>query len=280
MDKQQITVDADQSANKNAQSAPTGRKVNLNKYFLYTLVAGLVISALISITAVLIGEFNSTMAKALGTTASMVAHTIVALLLVTRNSGRSKSGSLILNALILITIASFVTSLFGIWDVISSRTVGDLYLVYFYSLGAVLWTQLLLEAGSDLSDKATRVTSQISIGLTVLFYGLLVPTAFINYPDHIAEFHLRALAASAIAVATASVLTTVFRRIHIFKHPEAKSLPSSKNGWDIVMAVLVLFFGLPIIFSLIASLAIYNDTDTHQTESRPRYHASNQQTQL
>lgn len=248
--------------------APQSKKtVNFNKYFLYTLVAGLVISALISITAVLIGEFNSTMSRALGTTGSMVAHTLIALLLVLANSKRSKGSSLVLNTLLLITIASFITSLFGIWDVISGRIVGDLYLVYFYAFAAVLWVQLLLEVGSNLLDKATHITSQVGIGLTALFYVLIAPTAFINYPDKVAEFHLRAIAASAIALATASVLATVFHRIYVFKHPEVRSLPSTKSGWDIVMAVIVLLFGLPIIFMLIASLTAFHNADTYHSSS-------------
>lgn len=248
-------------------AAPQKKTSNFNKYFLYTLVAGLVVSALISITAVLIGEFNSTMGRALGTTGSMVAHTLVALLLLSNGTKHNKGNSLVLNTLLLITIASFITSLLGIWDLISGRIVGDLYLVYFYTFGAVLWVQLLLEVGNNLVDKATRITSQISIGLTALFYVLIVPTAFINYPDKIAEIHLRAIAASAIALATASVLSTVFHRIHVFKHPEVKSLPSTKSGWDIVMAVIVLFFGLPIIFMLIASLASFHSSDTYNTSS-------------
>lgn len=251
-----------------ATTAPVSRSASLNKYFLYTLVAGLIISALISIVAVLVGEFNSTMARALGTTGSMVGHTLVALMIVSASSKRGRAGGLILNALLAITIASFITSLLAIWDIVTGRVVSDLYLVYFYTFSAVLWIQLLLKVGENALDKATHITSFVGIGLTILLYALLVPTVFIHYPDRAAEFHLRALAASAIALATASVLAIVFHRIHLFKHPEDKAQSSTKTRWDIIMAVVVLFLGLPLIFGFIAAISSYNSyKNTYESTS-------------
>lgn len=250
-----------------ATAAPVSRSASLNKYFLYTLVAGLIISALISIVAVLVGEFNSTMARALGTTGSMVGHTLVALMIVSASSKRGRAGGLILNALLAITIASFVTSLLAIWDIVTGRVVSDLYLVYFYTFSAVLWIQLLLKVGENALDKATHITSFVGIGLTTLLYALLVPTVFIHYPDRAAEFHLRALAASAIALATASVLAIVFHRIHLFKHPEDKALSSTKTRWDVIMAVVVLFLGLPLIFGFIAAISSYNSYRNYDSTS-------------
>lgn len=250
-----------------ATTAPVSRSASLNKYFLYTLVAGLIISALISIVAVLVGEFNSTMARALGTTGSMVGHTLVALMIVSASSKRGRAGGLILNALLAITIASFITSLLAIWDIVTGRVVSDLYLVYFYTFSAVLWIQLLLKVGENALDKATHITSFVGIGLTILLYALLVPTVFIHYPDRAAEFHLRALAASAIALATASVLAIVFHRIHLFKHPEDKALSSTKTRWDVIMAVVVLFLGLPLIFGFIAAISSYNSYRNYDSTS-------------
>lgn len=250
-----------------ATTPPVSRSARLNKYFLYTLVAGLIISALISIVAVLVGEFNSTMARALGTTGSMVGHTLFALMIVSIGSRHSRTGGLILNALLAITIASFITSLLAIWDIVTGRVVSDLYLVYFYTFSAVLWVQLLLKVGEDALDKATRITSFIGIGLTALLYALLVPTVFIHYPDRTAEFHLRALAASAIALATASVLAIVFHRIHLFKHPDDKAIVSAKTRWDVIMAVVVLFLGLPLIFGFIAAISSYNNYRSYESTS-------------
>lgn len=242
-------------------------KANFGKYFLYTLAGGLIISAVISIGAVLVGEFNETMSRALGTTASMVAHTLVALLLFSiANRTKSKSATVVLTTLITITVASFITSVFGIWDIFTGRIVGDLYLVYFYSFCAVLWAQLLLTVGANALDKATRITSRIAVGFTGLFYLLLLPTVFTHYPDRLAEFHYRALAASVIALATASVLATVFHRIYAFKHPETKNT-GTNTAWDIVIICVALFIGLPIIFGIISAVSSYDSARTYQSDT-------------
>ena len=253
-----------------AATAPTSRAANLNKYFLYTLVAGLIISALISIVAVLVGEFNSTMARALGTTVSMVGHTLVALLIVSVGSRHKKGGSLILSALLTITIASFITSILAIWQIIKGGIIGDLYGVYFYTFCAVLWIQLLLKIGKNALDKATHATSLVGVGFTALFYALLVPTVFIHYPNRAAEFHLRALAAAAIALATVSVLAIVFHRIHLFKHPEDKEEPSNKSHWTTVIIILVVFFlGIPAAFGFISSLVLRNNIENRYRSPSP-----------
>ena len=241
---------------------------NLHKYFLYTLVGGLIISALISVIAVLTGEFSSTMSRALGTTGSMVVHTFILLFLLSiGNNDKNGGQSFTINTLVLITVVSFITSTLGIWEIISGRATADTYLLLFYTFLASLWTQLLLKVGENLIDKPTRIVSKISIGFTALFYIILIPTIFTHYPDKLPEFHYRVLAATAIVLATTSVLTTVFRRIYIFKHHGVK-MYSTSTSWDIVIACIVLFAGLPIMFSIIASLSMYNnDYNSYNSES-------------
>ncbi len=243
-------------------------KFNLNKYFLYTLVGGLVISALISVVAVLIGEFNSTVSRALGTTVSMVIHTLVALLLISINTKSEKpSGGFLINTLIFITVASFITSTLSIWDVLTGQIIGDLYAIYFYTFCASLWSQLLLRVGGNLLDKPTRIVSRTAIGFTAFLYTLLIPSTLTHYPTTLPDLYYRTMAATAILLATASVLTTVFHRIYIFKHPEVKSLPSVKSGWDIVLAFIVLFFGLPAIFIMMVALANRSSMSGYDTTS-------------
>jgi hypothetical protein len=70
------------------------------------------------------------------------------------------------------------------------------------------------------------------------------------------------MAATAILLATASVIIIVFRRIHIAKHHEIKVSVVPKTPWDIIIAVVVLVFGLPTIFSLISTLSSYNSSYT------------------
>lgn len=243
-------------------SSESKQKFNLHKYFLYTLVGGLIIAALISVVAVLIGDFNSTVSRALGTTGSMVAHTLVALFIISVSSqNKSGASSLLSSTLLLITIASFITTILQIWEVITGRIAYDLYVVYFYTFCASLWSQLLLQMAENFVDKATRIVSFVAIGFTWLFWALLLPTIFTHYPDKLTEFHYRALAATVIVLATMSVLTIVFRRIYVAKNPELKSVAIADPKWDVLVALVVLIIGLPFIFGTIASLMSYNSLE-------------------
>lgn len=235
----------------------TKKPINFSKYFLYTLVVGLVVSALISVVAVLTGEFNSTLGRALGTTGSMVAHTLIALFLISVGNRDGKTAGMFINTLLLITVGSFITSVLGIWEIVSGRTAGDMYLILFYTFCASLWIQLLLKVGKNKGDKPTRIASLTGVGFTALFYILLLPTVFTHYPDKLPEFHYRALAAVIIILATASVLTTVFHRIHAFRHPESR-VRSKDNGMDILLAVVVVFIGLPIIAGIMSTISSYS----------------------
>lgn len=233
-------------------------KLDVKKYVLYTLVGGLIVSALISVSAVLLGEFNSAMSRTLSTTATMVFHTFVALLLVSVSSKTNdKSGGFIINVMLSITIASFITSVLSIWEILSGRIVADLYLLYVDTFLACLWIQLLRLVGSNLLDKPTRILSQVSIGLTVIFWLLVLPTIFIHYPDRPSEFHYRIMAATVILLSTTSVLVTVFRRIYLSKLPKQMHMPGQPQ-WDIIIAVIALFIGLPIILAISAMLSSYS----------------------
>lgn len=265
--------DADTTNEVQSEQSISQPKFDLNKYFLYTLVAGLIISALISVGAVLIGEFNSTISRSLGTTVSMVIHTLLALWLISiNNKSHKKNGNLLVNTLILDTVASFITSILSIWGVISGQVVGDLYMIYFYTFAASLWVRLLLSVGDNSVDKATRVVSYVAIGFTGLLYVLLIPATFAHYPNLLPDIYYRFMAASAILLATASVLTTVFHRIYVFKHPEVKQIEKNSSGLDVLIAVLVLIFGVPLIFGIMISLSAHNYANQYDTGTVDRPH--------
>lgn len=238
---------------------------NFNKYFLYTIVGGLVISAMISVIAVLFGGFNVALGRALGTTVSMVMHTLFLLLLISTNRNTGRDSRFILNILVLIAVASFITSILAIWEIIKGQPVQDLYNVYWYSFLASLWIQLLLIIGSNVRDKVTRIITQIAIGFTVLLWLLSMPAIFTHYPDKLSEFHLRSIAATVIVLATASILTTVFHRIYLFKNPEINKESNTVGNRDIVLAVLVVVIGLPVAITVIYAIQSYNYQSNDRT---------------
>ncbi len=239
-------LDIKQEPKSELELDKSAKSNSLNKYFLYTIVAGVVVCALVSVFAVLFDGFSAAVWKALGTTFSMVIHTLIMLWLVSEYSNKN-TNQMILNTLLLIVVASFITSILSTWDVMTGSIVWKLYNFYIITFLAVLWVQLMLKAGSNLLDKVTRSASQVSIGLTVIGWLLYMPYIFLE--DLPPEALGRALAASVILLATSSVLTAVFHRVYTAKHPLSKEEKTVSHGSGVLknfgIAVIVLFVIIP-----------------------------------
>ncbi len=236
-----------------AVQAPTGQK-NIKKYFLYVFIGGLVASSLISIVAVLIGEFNDFIQKSLTTTLLMVAHALAVLAFISVNDdNRNKASDIVLDTLFGVTIASFITSIFAVWEILTGSIIGHLYIMYFYAVIAALLIRALLNANRI--DKVTRMLADVSIYITIFLFALLMPSVFVEYPVELPETYNRGLAATAILLGTTTILTVIFHRLYVNKHPEigqGKDKPFSVGQW--ILIAIVLLFAVPVFFGIIGSL--------------------------
>lgn len=243
-------VDIERVYGRNQQPTPpaekstqTPKRGQFRKYFLYVLIGGVVISAIISIVAILIGEVNDYISRALLTTLSMVVHAMIALAFMSVTTKQRTTGQeLVINTLFGITIASFFTSTLGIWRVVAGDTVLDFYQLYFYAIIAVFIVQMLLSVNTI--DKITNRLMQTSVGLVVLLWLYLIPSVFDNsYPKSWPEIYYRGIAAIGIALGTVLILVTIFHRLYLTKHPEAKAVAGPKAGgmpvWLIVLLCVI-----------------------------------------
>lgn len=229
----------------------------IRRYFLYVLIGGLVVSALISIIAVLVGEFNETVGKALLTTLMIVIHALIGLAFLSTKSDQSLSSKLIVNTLFGVVVASLLTSILGIWDVFDSVIIGDLYLTYFFGIITVLTIAALLT--SHQQDQATRALSLGSISSVVVTYLLILPYIFADDNYTLPNVYVRVTWAFVILSATLVVLTCIFDRLFVVKHPEVKASDQAKPGsmptWlKILLICIGLLFVLPLIWPILAFL--------------------------
>lgn len=229
---------------------PPASRGNIKKYFLYVLIGGLVASALVSIVAVLVGEFNDFVQKSLMTTMLIVVHSLVVLAFISVGGGRrNKASEIILDTLFGITIASFVTSIFAVWEIVTGSIIGHLYLMYFYAVVAALLIRSLLSA--DRIDNVTRILADISIYITIFLFVLLMPSVFVEYPVELPDVYYRGIAATGILLGTTTILTAVFLRLYASKHPELvqnSNKQFSAGKWVLIAAaslfILYLAYGL------------------------------------
>lgn len=253
----------------NAQSHPA----TIRKWFFYILIVGLIVSAVISIIAVLIGEINDVVTRALWTTFIMVLHSLIAvgLLSISTNKRNPNADEVALNILVGLTIASFVSSALGTWGVLSGAVVSDLYKLIFYALFADLLIFILLH--SRMTDRAIARSAMASIGITVAFFIYLIPNVFTNSLNYtLPDIYNRGVAAFSILLSTAVVITIVFHWIYRIKH--ADELESQANAgqadaqlsegstpkqtmplWaKVVLIVVGIVFGLPIVIGVLGGL--------------------------
>lgn len=237
----------------------TGKKVSksaqFRKYTLHVLVGGLIVSSLISIIAILIGEFSDTVRRALFTTVLMVVHALVALAFVSVEPGRDKfTSALITNVSFAIVVASFFSAVLGTWAIISSDTVREFYTTYVLAFLATLAASAILQLRHE--RPRTRALAFASTGTLVLLYVLVQPWIFAG-SEHLPDIYFRSIGATAVLFVTLIVLTTISYRLYAAKHrvtSHRKPMTISAWGWTAII-ILFFLFGWPLLERLIVALS-------------------------
>lgn len=229
------------------------------KYFLYVLIGGVVASALISVVAILIGEFDDTITRALWTTLLTMAHAAVVLALMSATTSRRRDvgDELMVNVLYGIAIASYFTSVLSVWRVISGEVTGDFYQLYFNTFITVLVLQGVLKI-RIVSVAASRL-KQALIGTIALLWAYLIPSVFDNStPKVLPSIYYRGVAALVVVLGTIAVLMTIFHRLYLTHHPELKAAaPMKKPRISVGILLLIIvaaLFVLPTILGVLYTI--------------------------
>lgn len=260
--------DSPESVNRHDSDQKTDaekiKRRDIKKYFLFVLIGGLVVSSLIAVIAVLIGQFNEMTWRALSTTFSIVFHAFAALLFYSISGGvderMRKYNETYINIVLALIVASFATSVFAIWDILTGRLVGDLYATYVYTFGFASLIRLVLNATRK--DQLTLWSANTSIVFSIILYLLLLPSIYTHYPDVLPEIHGRLTAAVGIILGTTSVLTAIFHRLYMQKHPELSASAhyeehKKMSPLAIVLLVILGLLLLPWLLALVFTAARY-----------------------
>lgn len=237
---------------KDAISPQPSDNKDYKKYFLFVLVGGLVLSCIIAVVAVLVGEFNEVTWRALLTAGSIVFHALIALMFYSMPGGvvQRKINEVYINIILAIVVASFATTVLSLWEILTAGIAGDLYAIYFYTFVFSTLIRMILRATRD--STATRVLADTSTGMSVLLYLMLLPPLFTDYPNTLPEFYYRAMSAVAIILGTTSVLSAVFNRLYISKHPTITVQDSSHSKSHLTLIIVtVLVIGALLIPALL-----------------------------
>lgn len=215
--------------------------------FLYVLIGGLVLSALISVVAILIGEFNSMVQKAIITTVSLVIHSSLVLLVVLADRNNQLGKSIVPTTFVVTIIASMITSSLGLWDVWSDDISWRMVNVYALVIGTAFLVDGLLRL--RLQKQVMQVLPYLAIGLFVLLMIAFAPWILFFDQPWVTDLYYRIIGAIAILAVTALVITAIVNRISVAQNPElaknAPKLPAHSQGMlgiVITLGVVTSFF--------------------------------------
>lgn len=245
LENELVTEAHDSVSSENKKIENNSRINQVKKYFMYVMVGGFVVSALISIFAVLLGEFNEAIARALSTTLTIVVHSLVAIAFMSIKH-KKNTDEIVINTLFGVTVVSLLGSILGIWKVIEGQTVTDIYQACFYAVVAAVIIRAVL--GNNRIDKITRILANSTVGVTIFTFVLLMPSVFTNYPNTLPEFYQRLLWATIILQVTLWVLVSIFNRLYLNQHPELIVKKVGKSETPTVVKVILFIICLPIIF--------------------------------
>jgi hypothetical protein len=194
----------------------------IKKLAINTMIASLIGAALVAVISVLVGEFNDTFGKALFTLLVVTVHSLACLGFLENRAKVNNAEELrfFTNTMFILIVLSFVTAVFGIWELFSGELVGKLYGTYFIVAFASLHGEMLFKT-QGFDSKVTNIVYANYIFMAIVIL-LLLPLIWLA-GEEFGDFYYRLLAAAAIVDATLTILAVILHRLYIQKHPEAKS---------------------------------------------------------
>ncbi len=228
----------------------------LKKFFLFNLIGSLIISALVAVITVLIGDFNEITIRVLLTLLMVIIHSVISLCFIWDDKRQDTFDRLALfaNSLFIIIVLSFLVSIFGIWEIIKDSLVLDLYQTFFVLGFAALHANILAKAlnKENYIDLVVYLNYVFMAGVVLM----LMPIIYVENAFRIlGELYFRVLAAIGIIDGTLSILTIIFYKLYLHKHPQAENTLGAlspegskpkKKGLSIWVWILIIYLILQI----------------------------------
>lgn len=195
------------------------RLSKLKAAFLYVLIAGLAAAAIVSVVALLVGEFNSVISKSLGTIFILLIHSLLILALFWGDRNNQIGKALLPTTIAALLFANMITMSIGIWEVISNDTAWHITGLYFLVLGAVFIVLGLLKL--RVAHQVTQVALYSSIGLLGVTVLALVPWVLDLFAP-LDPLYFRIIAALSILTTTAFIIAVIIRSIALAQNDSLK----------------------------------------------------------
>jgi len=226
------------------------------KFFLFNLIGALIISALVAVITVIIGEFNEVTARVLFTLLMVVMHSLISLAFIWDDEKQNTFDRLafFINVIFIIIVLSFLVSIFGIWKIIPAEAVWNIYQTFFVIGFAALHIDILSKALNK--EKFMDIIIYLNYIFIAIVVLMLLPIIYIeNAIKTLGEIYFRFLAAAGIIDGTLSILTIIFYKLFMNKHPKVENplhgAQEKKKGLSIWVWILLIYLFIQIVIPLL-----------------------------
>ncbi|MFZ1459059.1 MAG: hypothetical protein WAT17_04225 [Candidatus Saccharimonadales bacterium] len=241
------------------KAVDNSRSAQLKSLLIKIMLACLIAAASVAVLAILAGSMGDVAWKAINTIISAIIHIGILFAVLSMTSDRNpllqKSNDFVVNTSIVITILSFFTSIFAMWDIMTGALPFRLYATYALVLFMVLHAKTLIDVEVVYNKVKPYVYANYAfmVLVAILILGLVYVD---NSWGMLDGFYGRLLGASAIVDVTLSMVIAVMHRLYTQKHPELKQQEqahhSSPTGKIVVALLLFVFFVWPLISMVMA----------------------------
>ncbi len=216
---------------------------NLKRIFFIVLIACLVCAAGIAVVTVLVGSFNDILGRALGTIVAVALHAFFGFAFLAATAkrdikDRTHGSGLPSNTIFALIVASFITTVFAIWQLIPGDITSKLYLSYGVLLFAAFHADALYRiSGLEKKLDTTIIANYIFMSIVVIMLIVLIFSD--SYGLH--EYFYRVLGAVAIVDATISMTAIIMHKMYVQKHPPAVTKQPRSALRQVLMVILYIF---------------------------------------
>lgn len=191
------------------------------------LLATLIATAVVAVGVILLGSVTDLLWRVIWTFIAGVIYVGILLAILSTvphidEGPKARSSLFLVNSLLAITCASYLTSILSVWTVISGDLPWRIHLAFIVVLGGVLYAKPLI----DLEQKYAKIKPYIIANYAFIALACVLTAIAIVAPG---EWNLwnsffgRSIAAVVVICVTLSMVITVLYHLYMQQHPELRA---------------------------------------------------------
>ncbi|HEY8885980.1 MAG TPA: hypothetical protein VIM31_00565 [Candidatus Microsaccharimonas sp.] len=245
--------------------------------FLYVLIGGLIVSALISVVAILIGQFNEVVVKALLTTFIFVTHSLLILAFVSADRHNTLGKNIFPTTIFIAIVANMFTTTLGTWGVWDNDISWRAFLLYTLAIGSAFIATGVLRL--RVAHRNTNIAVYATVFFLALLTAILVPWVLSTDASWLGSFYYRVIGAITILGATTVSLSVIFNRIAVSQNPALVKKPQARvdipGGLLAIYIVIGTVVGFAWMFGLSAILVSASSVNKPTYDYNTQYYNTN-----